>query len=127
MFVVVIPTFQSKINVDEFSLLYGKRFIKDTYSFSASVGVSLNELVYNSLDNNMNTSTKEQYIGFPFEVNIRLFKRKKERIRVLYGLIPIGKPTSFGRSIGLKLYGNIGRVNYVGLGVNTSLGWHKKY
>jgi len=60
-------------------------------------------------------------------VNVKWFKKEKKRFRAYYGLIPIGKPTSFGRSFGFKLYGNIGKLSYVGIGINYGFGWHKRY
>jgi hypothetical protein len=55
------------------------------------------------------------------------FKTKKERFRIFYGLIPVGEPTSFGRAFGFRLYANIAKNSYVGLGLTFGLGWHKIY
>ena len=49
--------------------------------------------------------TEYNFVGFPLEFGIHWFHSKKERYKVLFGLIPVGKPTSFGRGLGLKLYG----------------------
>ena len=107
----------------EYALLYGKRYIEDdlSYHFSGGISYNINE------DINGNIKTKDIFAGFPLEIGMSFFKPKKERFRVFYGLIPVGKPTGFGRSIGFKLYANIAKRSYVGLGVTFGLGWHKIY
>ncbi|MEZ4797967.1 MAG: hypothetical protein R2785_12460 [Flavobacteriaceae bacterium] len=117
----------SKINIDEYSLLYGKRFIDDNESYSISIGISNNIKHERVNENNENFWTNESYFGFPFELNIKWFKREKERYRILYGAVPVGKETGFGRSIGLKLYGNVAKTTYIGIGLTFGYGWHKKY
>ena len=117
----------SKVNIDEYSLLYGKRFVDNNKSYSISAGLSNNIKHERINENNEHYWTNERYIGFPFELNIKWFKEKKERFRVLYGTIPVGKETSFGRSIGFKLYGNVAKTSYIGIALNIGLGWHKKY
>ncbi|SDS56152.1 hypothetical protein SAMN05216503_3454 [Polaribacter sp. KT25b] len=107
----------------EFAVLYGKRYIEDgiSYHFSGGISYNINE------DVNGNLKTRDNFAGFPLEIGMSFFKSKKERFRVFYGLIPVGKPTSFGRSIGFKLYANIAEKSYVGLGLTFGLGWHKIY
>lgn len=124
---VAIPYFYSDIKIDEYSFLYGRRFIDENKSYSFSIGVSTNVQNLKSTFNDEINWTKSNYIGVPFELNIKWFKRKKKRFRAYYGIIPIGKETSFGRSIGFKLYGNIGDLSYIGLGTTIGYGWHKKY
>jgi len=123
----VLPLLTNELKIHEVSILYGKRYIKNGHSFSFSGGLSTNYDVYEIKNNTIKTKTSSQFIGFPFELNIKWFKNEKKRFRAYYGLIPIGKSTSFGRSFGFKLYGNIGRLSYVGLGINYGFGWHKKY
>ncbi|WP_037348822.1 hypothetical protein [Sediminibacter sp. Hel_I_10] len=121
------PAFEKTIDNHEISLLYGQRYIKDGHSFSFSGGISTNYADVKQPNNTMTTEESIQYFGFPFEANIKWFKKKKRRFRAYYGLIPIGKPSSFGRSFGFKLVGNIGKFTYVGMGINYGFGWHKKY
>lgn len=124
---VLFPFFLNETKVDEFSLLYGRRTIKDGQSLSFSAGMSLN-LNYNNISNNeLESQNSNTFIGFPFELNIKWFKKEKKRFRAYYGIIPVGKPTSFGRSFGFKLYGNFGKLSYVGIGINYGFGWHKGY
>jgi hypothetical protein len=107
----------------EYAALYGKRYIEDgiSYHFSGGISYNINE------DINGDIKTRQTFAGFPLEIGISFFKPNKERFRVFYGLIPVGKPTSFGRSFGFKLYANIAKRSYVGLGLTFGLGWHKIY
>jgi hypothetical protein len=107
----------------EYAALYGKRYIEDgmSYHFSGGISYNINE------DVNGDIKKRETFAGFPLEIGMSFFKTNKERFRVLYGLIPVGKPTSFGRSFGFKLYANIAKRSYVGLGLTFGLGWHKIY
>lgn len=123
----IFPAYINGNSLNAYSLLYGKRFINNASSFSVSVGLSTNTLVNRFEVNDLKYRFKSNYIGFPFEVNYKLFKASKKRFRVLYGLVPVGQPTAFARSIGFKLYGNFSKVSHVGIGVNFGLGWHKKY
>ena len=119
-FFLIIPIYNSELNIYELSSMYGRRKIIDNKSLSYSVGLSYN---FVDIKNVANTN----YFGVPFEMNIKWFKKKKKRFRSYFGLIPIGKPSSFGRSLGFKLYGNIGKFSYVGLGLNYGFGFHKLY
>ena len=124
-FFIIFPITVETSIFTENSLLYGKRYIKDDFSYHFSGGISYNDFRRKNKDNVV--IDQHNFIGFPLEIGYRWFKPKKERFRVLYGLIPIGKPTSFGGSVGLKLYGNIAKNSYVGLSLSIGLGWHKKY
>jgi hypothetical protein len=107
----------------EYAALYGKRYIEDgmAYHFSAGISYNINE------DINEDIKTRDTFAGFPLEIGMSFFKPNKERFRIFYGLIPVGKETSFGRSFGFKLYANIAKRSYVGLGLTFGLGWHKIY
>lgn len=124
---VGFPTFVNKGQSNEFSFLYGRRAVKDGRSLSFSGGISVNNAIYNESQNNSVSNNDLTFIGFPFELNIKWFKKEKKQFRAYFGLIPIGKPTSFGRSFGFKLYGNLGKLSYVGVGINYGFGWHKRY
>lgn len=122
-----IPIIREKINHKEIGLLYGKRWIYVGSSFSVSGGISLNHYSNKITDeNNQRININTNYIGFPFEVNIKWFKSKKKRYRI-YGLIPVGKPTSFGRNFGFKLVGNVSKNSFIGVGIVYGFGIHKKY
>ena len=126
-FFFLFPIFKTIEETDEFALLYGRRKIYGNHSFSYSAGVAYvkhKELI--SEVNDVLLYDTQQGIGFPFEVNIKWFNAKKERYRI-YFLIPVGQPTSFSRSIGFKLFGNISKTSFVGLGINYGFGWHKNY
>lgn len=113
--------------VKENALLVGKRIIDGNTSYSYSAGIAyVNRkfLIDSSTDVLKYDST--QSIGFPFELNIKWFNSKKERYRI-YELIPVGKPTGFANSIGFKLYGDISKTSFFGLGLTVGLGWHKNY
>jgi hypothetical protein len=118
-----IPVSVVSNTTTEIAALYGKRYIEDGLSYHFSGGISYNI----NKDVNGVIKTSNTFAGFPLEIGMSLFKSKKERFRVFYGLIPVGEPTSFGRSIGFKLYANIAKKSYVGLGLTFGLGWHKIY
>ncbi|MEE9406463.1 MAG: hypothetical protein V3V28_00170 [Polaribacter sp.] len=120
-FFIVFPIANTISETEQFSLLYGKRYVEDGFSYHFSGGIS-----YNTTDDRI-INKRFSYFGFPVEIGVNWFKSKKKKFRILYGLIPIGKPTGFGRSIGLKLHANIAKKAYVGLGLNFGIGWHKKY
>lgn len=129
-----IMIFPSIVNVEKtsgFSLLYGKRHIKNKTSYSYSIGlgmVSQDRRKYNSTINEYGNWENNTYLGFPFELNYKWFKAKKQRFRAYYGLIPIGKKkVAFGRSIGFKLYGDISKNSHLGIGITYGFGTHKEY
>ncbi|MEM6517016.1 MAG: hypothetical protein AAF688_12595 [Bacteroidota bacterium] len=125
--ILLVPLLIGGDSFNEFGLLYGKRFIFDESSFSVSAGISTNLMKFSSTVDGMVTKLRESYIAFPFELNFRLFKATKKRFSLLYGLIPIGEPTGFGGSFGIKFFGSLGTFNYVGIGLNFGFGFHKKY
>lgn len=122
-FFLIFPINIESETMTEYSLLYGKRYIEEGFSYHFSGGIS-----FATYDRNFkNSIVNTDYVGFPIEAGISWFKNKKKRFRVFYGLIPVGKPTSFGRSIGFKLHANITKRSYVGIGLTFGLGWHKIY
>jgi hypothetical protein len=111
---------------DEWALLYGPRLDFERFSASFSAGISGSVVSIVSSDVQANLNYHNRYIGIPYEFNVKFFKKKKSRYR-LYGLVPVGKPTSFGRSIGMKLFGNFSGERYFGLGLTLGIGVHKLY
>jgi hypothetical protein len=119
----IFPTSIISNTTTEYAVLYGKRYIEDGIGYHFSTGIS-----YNTNDAiNGERLTSDAFLGVPISVGLNFFKEKKKKFRVLYGLIPVGEPTSFGRSIGFNLYANISKRTYVGLGLTFGLGWHKIY
>ncbi|MCC8409693.1 hypothetical protein LJ707_12205 [Mucilaginibacter sp. UR6-1] len=95
---------------DEFGILYGQSI----NNMSASIGTSFNkrnQLSYTSQDAINHNS---RYIGFPWEININWFRKKKARY-------------SIGGAVGLKLFGNISKYSHVGLGATLGLGYYKRH
>ncbi|HZF64573.1 MAG TPA: hypothetical protein VEZ55_08815 [Chitinophagaceae bacterium] len=125
--IVPLPYFEEKSELDEVSVLYGWRFIENARSFSFSLGFSHNSLRQLITDNNQKIIKASSYVGLPFEANIKWFKAEKKRFRIIYGLLPVGKPTAFGGSFGFKLFGNISTNSYGGASLVYGLGLHKKY
>ncbi|WP_165872299.1 hypothetical protein [uncultured Tenacibaculum sp.] len=121
-FFVPITSSKTKSH-QEYSLLYGRRHVYDSFSFSYSAGVS-----YAKLKQNIDTSNYQfkNSLGVPLEFNVRWFNKEKTRFRIL-DVIPVGKPSSFGVSTGLKLVANISKFPYVGIGLTLGLGKHKIY
>lgn len=126
---IPLPIFSTKSITNSYALLYGKRYFNKGFSYSFLGGISYIKSkiiipVTQELDTNYSHSN---HIGLPLEFNIKWFKEKKKRFRIFYGIIPIGKPTSFGRSIGFKLFANLSKTPYLGLGLTLGLGNHKIY
>ena len=102
--------------IDNFPIMVGFYRPFRGASLSASAGLSL--LIYSEyVDVNtfsiFNSNAAEMYsnthLGFPYEFNLKLFS-KDENALVGYGL---------------KLFGNLGKYNYTGLGLVLSLGNYK--
>ncbi|MES2060751.1 MAG: hypothetical protein V4456_02445 [Bacteroidota bacterium] len=124
---VALPGIKDNGNLQEYALLYGQRFVTNGHAFSVSLGASANTRVFKFTDsNNQKQRIAEHYIGLPFELNIMWFKTAKRRFRI-YHIIPVGKPTGFGGSIGFKFSGNISQHSYAALGLVYGLGYHKHY
>ena len=123
-FFLIFPINVESRNIREYAVLYGKRYIEDGTSYHFSGGFSYN--TYQQRKEN-DIIASESFVGFPLEAGISWFKNTKQKFRIFYGLIPVGKPTSCGRSIGFKLHANIARRTYVGIGVTFGFGWHKVY
>lgn len=122
---VALPIFKNTENVDEIAVLYGCRLLRDGHSFSFSAGPSCNTYYYSAGTEN-STWERANEFGLSFEGNVKWFKREKKRMR-LYYVIPVGKPTSFGPNLGLRLSGNISKTSYIGFSLVGGMGWHKNY
>jgi hypothetical protein len=123
---IIIPIFTTIEQIDEYAFLYGKRHIYSNSSISYSGGISYLERRKLVEQIDVLSYDYDKTIGFPFEFSFKWFKPKRERYRI-YAIVPVGKPTSFGRSFGFKLTGNISKTTFVGLGISYGFGWHKKY
>jgi hypothetical protein len=121
------PTISGKGGLEEYGVLYGRRFIEGGQSFSFSAGLSLNDRTgYTAGMNNQQRHYESYYIGIPFEVNWLAFKGRKRKYHI-YSIIPVGKPTAFGNSIGFKISGNASQHGYVALCLIYGIGYHKAY
>lgn len=119
-----IPIYKEMENIEEVGILYGKRNIESNSSFSYSAGIAhINRTKYNEVTNSYDNQTR---IGIPFEVNFKWFNRNKERYRI-YFLVPVGRPTAFCRSFGIKILGNVSKTSFVGLNISYGFGFHKYY
>ena len=120
-----ISVLDTKLGSSENSFLYGKRFVKNEFSYAFSTGISFlkhNELNV-LLDDIIN---QDNFIGLPIEISLSWFKKDKEKIK-LFGLFPLGKETGFGMSSGLKFYGTISKKSYFGAGLVIGFGYYKNY
>lgn len=117
---ILLPFLNARSSMEEFALLYGKRFIEGGQAFSFSLGASYSR--YEQYD----YEKSDDYFSVPFEANIKWFKSERKRFKI-YGLIPVGPSTGFGGSIGFKLFGNFSKHSYAGLGLTVGLGFHKVY
>ncbi|WP_035693843.1 hypothetical protein [Flavobacterium soli] len=123
-----IPVFVRKESLEEYAVLYGKRWIDDGFSVSVSSGISfVNRNYYEEMEDRYE-KLNEDFFGVPIEVSLKWFKSKKSRFRAYYGIIPIGKKkVAFGRSFGFKLSGNMAKSSYFGIGISYGFGLHKNY
>lgn len=126
---LIFPSFYNSETINEYAFLYGKRYIYDNHSFSYSAGVSIvnrNYLIDNS--NNLKLYSDQNSFGFPFEVNVKWFKREKKPYSIFYRFKSSARrKVSIGQSFGFKLVGNISKTYFVGVGLNMGVGWHKIY
>ena len=133
------PIVSEKTNekINELSLLYGKRQIKKGHSYSISIGISYSiyeKCLIQTIDGPFGdngtitdiTNESDIYFGIPFELNIKWFKNNKSKYRIL-GLIPVGRETSIGNSIGFKIFGNLSKNGMIGFGTTFGIGTYKKY
>ena len=118
----LFPTDLITNTLSEYSLLYGRRFIENDFSYHFSLGISYNDF---TRDDNNDFKTVV-YAGFPIEIGVNWFNAKKEQFKI-WDLIPVGVSSGFGRSIGLKFYANLNKKSYYGLGLVFGLGYHKQY
>lgn len=122
------PIIRDREKIREYGVLYGKRYVFKGGSFSFSGGIAYYDRDYYKKHTNGYTFEKENYFGFPFELNYKIFKAKKQRFRAYYGIVPIGKKkVAFGRSIGFKFYGDFSRNTHLGFGLTYGFGTHKEY
>lgn len=124
----IFPFILDKAINKELALLYGLRWVFNKTSLSVSGGISTNTHVFKVVEKSSNQlkKIKESDIGFPFEVNFKLFKGRKKPFKIL-GIIPVGDPTALGSSFGLKIIGNISKHSYIGAGIAYGFGVHKQY
>ncbi len=122
-----LPIFTPRMRNTEYALLYGRRYTKNSVSYSFAGGFSHDKLDTKLRDDDgVVYIDSKSYQGFAYEFNIKWFKRERRPYRV-YMVIPVGEPTGFGRSIGFKLCGNISGHSYFGIGITYGFGWHKYY
>jgi len=111
--------FQNAQDNDEYALMYGRRWIKNSHSFSVSTGISSNNLKITSRDFENNRIYRyERYYAVPFEINFKWFKPKRKRKSnlVLNAVTP---------SVGLKVFGAISKNTFAGVGLTIGLGLNK--
>lgn len=104
---------------DEYAVMYGRRWLRNSHSFSISTGVSSNNLKTSSRDFEYNRYFRyERYYAIPFEANFKWFKPKRKSNLVLNAITP---------SVGLKVFGSISKNAFVGVGLILGLGLNKEY
>lgn len=114
-----VPTYYTSTYINEYALLYGLRWVKEKSSFSFSAGISYSNYKAIDRDEDYNyTNTYNTYGGVPFELNWKWFGADK-RSRPLWNiLIPSG---------GVKVFGNISKGGFIGVGGTIGLGLNKHY
>lgn len=128
---LIFPAYINVEKINDYSVLYGNRYVKGSTSFSWSAGLGIvNSQERNYLEdlNKYSEWESNTNIGIPLELGVKWFKSEKKRFRAYYGIIPIGKKkVAFGRSFGFKFVGNISKNSYFGLGISYGFGTHKDY
>ncbi|MEO8795354.1 MAG: hypothetical protein ABI390_07780 [Daejeonella sp.] len=125
--VTAFPIIEERNSSNEFSALYGLRFLETGQAFNFSLGISETILREVFKDEEQTKYSKIQhYLGVPYELSMNFFKSKRDRFK-LYNFFPIGPKTAFGGGVGVKIFGNISKFTTHGLAVSYSLGYHKKY
>lgn len=125
--IIFNPDFDEGHIYGEAGLLYGKRWISGGHSFSFSAGLALEgQTTYYSYHGSPETQTHTNYIGFPFEADVLWFKARKRRSRI-YGIIPYGKPTGLGSSVGLNIAGNVSAHSFISFGIVFGVGEFRRY
>jgi hypothetical protein len=114
-----VVAFSNVEDNDEYAVLYGKRWITRSHSYSISAGVNSNnlKLTKRDMDDNRYYQYKRFY-GVPFEANFKWFNPKKRSNLIFNALTP---------SIGFKLFGSISKYSYVGVGLTIGIGLPKEY
>lgn len=104
---------------DEYAVLYGRRWLRNSHSFSISAGISSNnlKLAHKDSDDTYYYQYKRFY-GVPFEANFKWFKPKRKSNLILNAITP---------SVGLKVFGSISKNTFVGVGLILGLGLNKEY
>lgn len=104
---------------DEYAILYGRRWVKMSHSFSVSAGVSSNNLKLTTRDLDYNSYFEyKRFLGVPFEANFKWFKPKRKSNLILNAITP---------SVGFKVFGSISKNSFVGVGLILGLGLNKEY
>ncbi|MBE8727652.1 hypothetical protein [Flavobacterium hungaricum] len=112
-------SFQNVQDNDEYAVMYGRRWTRNSHSFSVSAGVSSNNLKTTRRDFEHNRYLRyERYYAVPFEANFKWFKPKRKSSLILNAITP---------SVGLKVFGSISKNVFVGAGLTLGLGLNKKY
>ena len=113
---VINKNYYKHYRIDNFSLMVGFYRPFRVVSLSASAGVSLlrySEYIDLNTFSIFKSNATELYfdstMGFPYEVNLKLFSKNE----------------GFDIGYGLKLFGNLGKYNYTGLGLVLSFGNYK--
>ena len=124
--VLPFPLVRLEESIDEYALLYGRRYIAENRAFSFSAGVAFVSRKYFVVNEGNFFYVRKNAVGLPFEASVKWFKRRRVPYHI-YGIIPIGKPTAFGNSFGFKVLGNVSKTTFVGIGVTFGFGYHKYY
>lgn len=130
-YLFIFPAYPNVEKINDYSILYGNRYINGSVSYSWSAGLGIvnhQQKHYIEELDKYSEGESQTNIGVPIELSIKWFKSEKKRFRAPYGLIPITrKKVAFGRSIGFKFIGNISKNSYFGFGISYGFGTHKDY
>lgn len=102
-----LPSYIRTNHNNEYAFLYGKRWLQNNHSYSISSGLSYNHFISNT--------SNSDYIGLPLEANIIWFSSKKKNT-IENAITP---------KFGFKLFGNISKNSFVGVGISLGVGYHK--
>lgn len=104
---------------DEYAILYGRRWLTKSHSYSVSVGVNSNNLKFTTRDFEHNRYYQyKRFYGVPFEANFKWFNPKRRSNLIFNALTP---------SVGVKVFGSISKYSYAGVGLVIGFGLPKNY
>lgn len=118
---------KEKLTNKEVAILYGMSWTENQNIFSFSAGLSYNTYSYFLYDSNTDENGIEtNYIGFPFEINLKRIKIYNDNNHSKDTLKTQNATVFGGGGFGLKVFANLNKHSYFGAGLTYEFGLFKK-